>query len=113
MQMPAWFLLRRFFTAINLVYLRNNTIWIQLTLNMWLCLIDVSVKLHLSPYESKAGGFVEKFNDMLVLSCAYFTYLFTDLIPSQEDKYYIGWYYSGIIGMLLASNLFVMVITAF
>ena len=80
---------------------------------MWLCLIDVSVKLHLSPYESKVGGFMEKFNDLFVLSCVYFPYLFTDLIPSQEDKYYIGWYYNGIIGMLLGANLFVMMMTAY
>ena len=86
--MTVWFLLRRFLTAVNLVYMRNLTIWIQLTLNMWLALIDVSVKLHLNPYyESKVGGFMDKFNDLFVLTCAYFPYLFTDLIPSQEDKY--------------------------
>jgi hypothetical protein len=28
MKMAAWFLLRRFLTAVNLVYLRNETIWI-------------------------------------------------------------------------------------
>ena len=95
--MTVWFLLRRFLTAVNLVYMRNLTVWIQLTLNMWLTLIDVSVKLHLNPYESKVRGFMDKFNDLFVLTCAYFPYLFTDLIPSQEDKYYIGWYYAGII----------------
>jgi hypothetical protein len=113
MQMPAWFLLRRFLTAVNLLYLRNQTIWIQLATNMYLSLVDVCVKIHLSPYESKLAGFMEKFNDLFVLSCAYFPYLFTDLITSQEDKYFIGWFYSGIIGMLLASNLFVMLMTAF
>ncbi len=96
-----------------MVFLRNQTIWIQLTLNMWLSLIDVCVKLDLSPYESKVGGFMDKFNDLFVLTCAYFTYLFTDLIPSQEDKYYIGWFYSGVIGLLITANLFVMVMTAY
>jgi hypothetical protein len=56
---------------------------------------------------------MEKLNDVCVLTLAYFPYLFTDLIPSQEDKYYVGWYYNGIIGMLLAANLFVIVMNAY
>ena len=79
--MVGWFLLRRFLTAANLVILRDKTIWIQLTLNMWLSLIDVCIKIELSPYESKLGGFMDKFNDLFVLTCAYFPYLFTDLMP--------------------------------
>jgi hypothetical protein len=67
----------------------------------------------LSPYESKLGGFMEKFNDVLVLICAYFLYLFTDLIPSPEDKYYIGWFYDGIIGKIIVANLGVMLTTVF
>ena len=113
MKMAGWFLLRRFLTAINVVYLRHQTIWIQLTLNMWLTLFDVCVKIHLSPYKSKLGGFMEKFNDLFVLTCAYFPYLFTDLIPSPEDKYFIGWLYDGTVGTMIAANLFVMVKTAF
>jgi hypothetical protein len=112
-KMPAWFLLRRFFTAVNLVFLRNQTICIQLSMNVWLSLADLCMKLDLSPYESKVDGFMEKFNDVLVLTCTYFAYLFTDLTPSQEEKYYIGWYYSGIIGMLIGANLFVMGLIAF
>jgi hypothetical protein len=56
---------------------------------------------------------MEKFNDLFVLTCAYFPYLFTDLIPTQEDKYYIGWYYNGLIGTLIAANLFVITMSAF
>ena len=80
---------------------------------MWLSLIDVCLKLDLSPYESKIGGFMEKFNDLFVVTCAYFPLLFTDLIPTQEDKYYIGWFNSGIIGILVTVNLVVMVMTAY
>jgi len=80
---------------------------------MYLTLIDVCFKIHLSSYESKVGGFMEKFNDLFVLTCSYFPYLFTDLIPSQEDKYYIGWYYNGTVGMMIGANLFFILITAF
>ena len=80
--MVGWFLLRRFFTAVNLVYLRNQSIWIQLTFNVWLSLIDVCAKIELSPYESRVGGIMEKLNDCFVLTLSYFPYLFTDLINS-------------------------------
>ena len=111
--MVGWFLLRRFLTGVNLVYLRNATIWIQLTMNMWLSLIDVCVKLYLSPFESKIGGFMEKLNDCFVLTCAYFPYLFTNLVPLQENKYFIGWFQMGVVGMLITAILFVMLKTAF
>ena len=80
---------------------------------MWLSLVDVCFKLHLSPYKSKLVGFIMQFNDLLVLTCAYFPYLFTDLIPSPEDKYFIGWFYDGTVGTMIAANLFVIVKTAF
>ena len=113
MKMAAWFLLRRFLTAVNVVYLRHQTIWIQLTLNMWLSLTDVCFKIHLSPYDSKLDGFMQKFNDVFVLTCAYYPYLFTELIPSPEDKYFIGWFYDGTVGTMITANLFVMMKTAF
>ena len=56
---------------------------------------------------------MEKFNDLFVLTCAYFPYLFTDLTPSNEDKYFIGWFYDGTVGTMIASNLIVIVKTAF
>ncbi len=110
--MVGWFLFRRFLTAVNLIYLRDQTIWIQLTINMYLSLIDLCVKIELSSYESRIGGIIEQFNDLFVVTLSYFPFLFTDLIQSQEDKYYIGWYYMGLIAMLVAANIFVMVITA-
>ncbi len=54
-----------------------------------------------------------QFNDLLVLICAYFPYLFTDLIPSPEDKYFIGWFYDGSVGAMISANLFIMMETAF
>ena len=55
---------------------------------------------------------MEKLNDLFVLSCAYFPYLFTGLIPSPEDKYFIGWFYNGTVGAMVAANVFIVVKTA-
>ena len=48
-----------------------------------------------------------------MLTCSYSPYLFTDLIPSPEDKYFIAWFYDGTVGTMIAANLFVIVKTAF
>ena len=56
---------------------------------------------------------MDRFNDCFVLTCAYFPYLFTDLIPSPEDKYFIGWLYNGTIGIMVAANVFILFKTAF
>ena len=111
-KMMPWFLVRRFLTAVNIIYLRNNTIWIQLTVNMYLSLYDTAFKFSYGHYENRVGGFMEKFNDLFVITCSYFLYLFTDLTQSQEEQYLIGWVYSGVVGILIISNLFVMIMTA-
>ena len=56
---------------------------------------------------------MEKFNDLFVLTCAYFPYLFTGLIPSPEDQYLIGWVYNGTVGAMVAANVFIMLKTAY
>jgi hypothetical protein len=66
-KMFVWLLLRRIVTALNLVELRNQTVWIQLTFNMWLCLADACLILHWSPYQNKTRDIMEKFNGAVVL----------------------------------------------
>ena len=56
---------------------------------------------------------MEKFNDLFVLTCAYFPYLFTGLIPSPEDQYFIGWVYNGTVGAMVAANVFIMMKTTY
>ena len=99
-KMSTWFLIRRLLTGVNVVFMRHQPIWFQLTFNMYLTLIDVSLKMHWSPYEDKLAGFMEKFNDCLVLILSYFPFVFTDLTPTAEDKYFIGWFYDGIVGAI-------------
>ena len=66
-KMFFWFLFRRILTALNLVELRNQTVWIQLTFNMWLCLADACLILHWSPYKNPTRDIMEKFNGAVVL----------------------------------------------
>ena len=54
---------------------------------------------------------MEKFNDFLVLILSYFSFVFTDITPTAEDKYFIGWFYDGIVGIIIVSNIGVMLRT--
>jgi len=51
---------------------------------------------------------MEKFNDFLVLILSYFSFVFTDITPTAEDKYFIGWFYDGIVGAMIGANFSVM-----
>ena len=110
--MMSWFLLRRLMTAVNLVLMRHETKFVQITINIWLCLIDACLKLHWDPFESKINGNMQKMNDIVVLFMSEFMFCFTDLMRSEEDKYLIGWVYLGIFGYLVGSNIIVMVFLA-
>ena len=108
----SWFLFRRLMTAINLVQMRHETKFAQVTINILLCLIDACLKLHWDPFESKINGNMQKMNDLLVLFMSEFMFCFTDLTRSAEDKYLIGWVYLGVFGYLVGSNIIVMVFLA-
>ena len=86
---------------------------LQLILNMWLCVIDLTIKHHLSPYAKKTTGLIEKFNDTIVVISSYFPLFFTNLIASQDDKYNIGWYYMTVIGLLVGVNIVVVVASSY
>ena len=109
MYMMSWFLFRRLMTAINLVPMRHETKFVQITTNISLCLIDACLKLHWDPFENKINGQTQKMNDIVVLFLSEFMFCFTDLTRSEEGKYLIGWVYLGIFGYLVGSNIFVMV----
>ena len=106
--MGFWFVVRRLLTAVSIVPLRRETVWIQLVCSMYLTLTDVCFKIHLNPYRTKVVTIMERFNDTIVLTLTYFNFLLTDLTPKAEDKYFIGWFYVGLVGILLVSNLSVM-----
>jgi len=109
----AWFIIRRQLLALLVVYLRSQTVWIQLAGNTWLSIIDLVVKIHLSPYKSLLSGIMDKVNDALVLFTGYWVYLFTDFSLTLENKAVFGWFFNGIVGFMIALNLCVMLTLGF
>jgi hypothetical protein len=77
----SWFLVRRLLTAVNLVSMRNQTVYVQIAINIQLCLIDVIIKLYLKPYEN-SDYYVQTMNDVIVLLLSEFIFLFTDVTNS-------------------------------
>jgi len=95
------------------VNLRTQTVWIQLAGNTWLSIIDLVVKIHLSPYKSLMSGIMDKVNDALILFTGYWVYLFTDFSLTLENKAIFGWFFNGIVGFMIALNLCVMLTLGF
>jgi hypothetical protein len=87
----VWFFVRRFLTALALVYLGGSSPVFQITAVMYLSLVDVLVNFHLSAYESKMSDFVAKINDIIVFLLSYFPVLYAGLIQDTELIYQIGW----------------------
>ena len=52
-KMIAWFFVRRFLTALVVVFLGKSSPIFQIGLIMYLALYDVSMNFHLNAYESK------------------------------------------------------------
>lgn len=65
--MLGLFLVRRALTSLNLVELREQTVWMQVTANMLLSFFDVCVMITWSPFDKKTRSVMEKFNGVVVL----------------------------------------------
>ncbi len=90
--MISWFLLRRFLTAVSVVYLGDQSpIW-QIATIMYLSLADMLMTFHLNAFESKTRSMVAKTNGMLVFLLSYFPFVYSGLVHDPEQKYNIGWF---------------------
>ena len=77
---------------------------------MYLCLADACVNFHWSLYESNLRNIMEKLNSFVVLLLSQLMYMQTDLIKSEADRYYIGYYYLGVIGLMFVVNMSVVIV---
>jgi hypothetical protein len=85
--MILWFLLRRFITAVSVVYLGDQSpVW-QIASLMYLSLADVLVNFHLNAFESNTRGIMAKFNDIVVFLLSYFPFVYSSLVPDPESRY--------------------------
>ena len=90
--MISWFLLRRFLTAVSVVYLGDQSpIW-QIATIMYLSLADMLMTFHLNAYESKTRSMVAKINGILVFLLSYFPFVYSGLVDDPKQKYDIGWF---------------------
>ena len=90
-KMIAWFFVRRFLTALVVVFLGKSSPIFQIGLIMYLALYDVSMNFHLNAYESYLNDIVEKINKILVWLLSFFPFLYAGFIQDTELIYKIGW----------------------
>lgn len=72
---------------------------------MLLSLLDVCFKLKYYAYASSINGYMEIFNDCIILHCSYIMFLFSDFVITQENKDFFGWFFNADVMLLLVSNL--------
>ena len=90
--MISWFLLRRFLTAVSVVYLGDQSpIW-QISTIMYLSLADMLMTFHLNVFESMTRSMVAKINSILVFLLSYFPFVYSGLVFDPETIYDIGWF---------------------
>jgi hypothetical protein len=107
--MILWFLLRRFITAVSIVFLGDQSpVW-QIASLMYLSLADVLVNFHLNAFESTARSIVAKINDIVVFILSYFPFLYSGLVPNPESRYEIGWFQVTLIGLMFLANVAVVI----
>jgi len=104
----VWFLIRRLLAGIIMVLLAYKSICFQLFANLILTIVDTCVSYNLNVYENKVNFYMAMFNDTIVLFLSYFPFLFTDFILDLETRYYAGWIYVAIVGLMLVTNLVVV-----
>ena len=107
--MILWFLLRRFLTAVSIVFLGDQSpVW-QIASLMYLSLADVLVNFHLNAFESTARSIMAKVNDMFVFLLSYFPFVYSGLVPNPESRYEIGWFQVTLIGFMFLANVAVVI----
>ena len=90
-KMIVWFFVRRFLTAVVVVFLGESSPIFQIALIMYLALYDVSMNFHLNAYENYLNDLVEKINKIIVWLLSFFPFLYAGIIQDTELIYKIGW----------------------
>ena len=89
--MIAWFFVRRFLTALFVVYLGQSSPLIQTALVMYLAFLDLLMNFNLNALKSYLHNIMAKFNDIVVWLLSYFPFLYAGLHTDTELIYKIGW----------------------
>ena len=76
---------------------------------MYLCLADACINFYYKVNGSTLREIMQRINSFFVLLLSQLIWMQTDLIPSDEDKYYIGWYYLGVFALLFVVNILVVI----
>lgn len=61
------------------------------------------------PYESKLNNAIEIFNDIIMLTCIYLCFLFSDFVPEPQMRYHIGKVFNFWVLSSIACNLLIYI----
>lgn len=79
-------------------------------------LISLSILIfyfYVKPIESSETKFLQAFNDICLLVCFDFAFIFTDFVPEASIRYTAGWCFLSIVCLNIAVNLGLLMIPVF
>ena len=107
---PLIFMLRRLFLA-GIVVL-NRSLLLQVFAFTYLIIAQVAFIEGVKPFESRFFAKQQVFNEVFLMLSLYLMQCLTEFVPEAETRYMIGFVLCGIVGINLASNMGVLVVSS-
>ena len=101
------FMTRRLIFSVTLQYFG---LFNQITINMICSLLLLTFYSWVKPMNSGILNFVEIINESTFLLCLNMCYLFTNLIPSDDQQYYDGWFFILVVLINVALNFLILIV---
>jgi hypothetical protein len=105
------FLMRRLLYALTLVLLGDYPLF-QLFIMQTLVVSNAIYLVSVKPYETKLSNYSEIFNEICILTCTNFLYIYTDYNTDVDLSFDTGFVIIGVVGLNIIVNVTLMVTTS-
>ncbi len=93
--MITLFVFRRLLYAAGIVFLAGSTV-AQVFMQFFCCLMMTIFFIVVKPLNEPFLNRMEIFNELCLLICSYYLFMFTDFIPDVQTRFLAGWGFIGI-----------------
>ena len=110
--MPLFFVLRRICFLI-IVIGGYQFIWLQVMSQLAFCFFSIIFVYINRPFEEDIANKLDMFNEVTTVVLLYMIYNFSDLIPDEENRYLVGYFFVAILFINLSVHLTLIGISIF
>jgi len=105
------FLVKRLILAVCVVFLKEMP-FLQIQVVVFMLSLDLIYTGQVQPFASKFLNRMEMINNVFILLCSYYLFLFTEFVPSPEAKFNLGWSLVAVYWICIVFNTAVLVFIA-